>query len=548
MNELVEPCLVDTGQGFSVLYRNRHLYSRHDPARTPRMAAERLVLKPETLIVCFSPLLGYGLQELLDRLPPDCMILALEADPRLFSLSREHIPSSVQNDPRFSLLHSTSLDGLVAWYESEQHIPVRRCVSLDCSGGMDFNRELYRSALAALDASISAWWKNRMTLMILGRSYHRNILRNLSLLSGSIPLSKGTVHKPIIVAGAGPSLDASLSFLSEIRSKIVLLAVDTALAPLMDAGIKPDAVVILESQFWIEQALYGFSNSGIPLFADLVVRPHALKITGGPVSFFSTRFATSPLLNRLETAGLLPLQVPKLGSVGLAALYIARFIAGNDLPVFFTGLDFSYGSGYAHSRGAPWPELSRRSVSRLNPPGPQLFPTGHYIRSGKQNRTLITNPVLSSYAQLCRDQFAGDSNCFDIGQDGLDTGCRRLSHREAEALIMQVNTGSAGPATHDSRPTGTDSAPLGCGVAVQQFLQGEYTRIKQLRDILAGDREMDEACLSNLIDECSYLYTHFADAHRVDTTAQSFLNRVRVEAEVFLKTIRVQSGVVIDQS
>jgi hypothetical protein len=85
-------------------------------------------------------------------------------------------------------------------------------------------------------------------------------------------------------------------------------------------------------------------------------------------------------------------------------------------------------------------------------------------------------------------------------------------------------------------------------VAVQQFLQGEYTRIKQLRDILAGDREMDEACLSNLIDECSYLYTHFADAHRVDTTAQSFLNRVRVEAEVFLKTIRVQSGVVIDQS
>ena len=86
MNDLLKPCLVDTGQGFSVLYRDRYLYSRHSPARAVTTAASGFDILPETLVICFSPLLGYGLSELLSRLPDTGFILGIEADKELSTI------------------------------------------------------------------------------------------------------------------------------------------------------------------------------------------------------------------------------------------------------------------------------------------------------------------------------------------------------------------------------------------------------------------------------------------------------------------------------
>lgn len=534
MNDSSKPCLVDTGQGFSVLYKNRHLYSQYNPARAPVSAATAREIRPESLVICFSPLLGYGLPELLSNLPENSVVIGLEADPLLYEFTLAHLPAGINSDPRFFLIHAASVQSLIYWFESTCPVPVRRCLSIDCSGAAALQSGLYRSMVSTLDSVIATWWKNRMTLMILGRNYHRNILRNLHFMHDSFQLRSCRIHRPILVAGAGPSLDSSLPLIRRIRSNIFLLAVDTALAPLAEAGIIPDALIILESQFWIEQALHGFRNSGIPVFADLTARPAAVALPGGSVSFFTTRFAASPLLDRLESAGILPPKIPRLGSVGIAAIHVSRHFLGPDLPVLFTGLDFSWGSGFSHSRGAPWPSISRMSSNRIQGSEPASCQPGAFSVAGKNNEHVYTNPVLSNYARLCADHFSNDMLCFDIGETGLATGCNRLSPVDAESLVKKY----------------VQSSPEEPGIPVavtkkmvESFLISEYLVLKQLRDALTGAIPANADELGRYIAQCSYVYSHFADAHRFDVSNQSFLNRIRVETEVFLKTIAFQNGI-----
>ena len=51
-----------------------------------------------------------------------------------------------------------------------------------------------------------------------------------------------------MIVGAGPSLDDSLAALARSRDRAVVLAADTALRPLLAAGIRPDIVAAVDPQ------------------------------------------------------------------------------------------------------------------------------------------------------------------------------------------------------------------------------------------------------------------------------------------------------------
>ena len=48
---------------------------------------DKLTILPNTLVICFSPLLGYGLAELFNKLPESCHVLCIEYDSQLFDFS-----------------------------------------------------------------------------------------------------------------------------------------------------------------------------------------------------------------------------------------------------------------------------------------------------------------------------------------------------------------------------------------------------------------------------------------------------------------------------
>jgi len=545
-NMAVRPSPVDTGRGLSVLYRERYLYSRYDPVKATVEAASALVIPDETLVLCASPLLCYGLDVILEKLPPTSYVLALECDEELMAFSAARIPDWLKAHGGFSFIRTSSVARVLETVDALKAGPFRRCIRVDLSGGAALYPDFYRSALCAIDEYISRWWRNHVTLMKLGRNYARNFFFNCSMIPRSFAVPSSRVSRPILVAGAGPSLDASLDFIKEHRERLFLLAVDTALPTFRDSNIEPDAVIIVESQFWITRAFIGFRDSGIPVYADMTSNPQAIAATGGPVHYFNTRYAKAAFLERFASSGFAPPEIQPLGSVGLSALALAEIISTGEAPVFFSGLDFSWGSGFTHSRGAPSIREAHASVDRYCSLEAQRVPyaVGVTSAAGKDGRRVFTDPALSGYAALCAAEFGeprGDvaqsrsrMPFFDIGVTGLPTGCRQLSTIEAAALIGD----KIEPRIR------LDEKEFQCDEnRVREFLARERSRLVEIRGILTGsdeatgDASSKKDRLERLIAESDFLFLHFPDGYRGVSAEPSFLKRIRIELEYFLKTL-----------
>lgn len=529
------PLLVDTGRGHTVFFQGRHLYSRYDPARIPEATVTREHILPETLVLCISPVLGYGLEKLLASLPAGCAVVSVERDQELFKLSCTAIPQSVHQHPLFTNQCVDICSNLETLIEDLPGFPFRRCVRLDLSAGSALYQDFYTSLTAHVDSLISVYWKNRVTLMQLGRNYFRNFFINLASLPASSPLTPYSVHKAILILASGPSLLDGLHFARKHRDMLFILAVDTAMPALREAGITPDACIILESQFWIEDSLLGWKNSRIPIFADLTALPRAIGATGGPVSFFFTHFTRSHTLSRFMHTSFVPPTMQRLGSVALTTVSIARKIAESSLPVFFAGLDFSWGNGYTHAQGTSPVVRIQNETNRIMSLALAGIKENARKVSGKNGTPYTTDETLLRYAALCREQAAGMQGVFDIGQSGLSTGYPNLTLVEADALVASI------PFRQDATCTTEPKQPDKInGNDIVAFLKAEQQRILEIRSRLTGEHQdrsdaEERTVLLSKIAECDYLFLHFPDGHKGVGREQNFLNRVRVETEYFYK-------------
>ena len=83
----------------------------------------------------------------------------------------------------------------------------------------------------------------------LAGQYLLNTLRNLPAIASegnAAALARLFSGIPAIVVGAGPSLDANLAALRDLRDCALVIAVDTAVRPLLAAGIRPHLVVSVD--------------------------------------------------------------------------------------------------------------------------------------------------------------------------------------------------------------------------------------------------------------------------------------------------------------
>jgi hypothetical protein len=523
------PSTVDTPRGRSVLYLDRYLYSRYDPEKTALEAVRDVPLREGTLVLCVSPVLGYGLDLLLSRLPADSFVLAVEADENLMALSAASIPRETLSNPSLLYVRTASVARALETVDALSQGPFKRCLRIDLSGGAALNDAFYRALNDSINEYISRYWKNRLTIMKLGRSYARNFFSNLASLPSSHSMPIASVERTVFVAGAGPSLEEALSFVAERRESLYVLSVDAAIPALRDAGITPDAVALVESQFWITRAFTGFRQSGIPVFADLTANPQAVAATGGPVSFFFTPYARARFLKRFASLGVAVPEIPPLGSVGLAALELALAISPSETRILFAGLDFSWGSGFTHCRGAPSVREAHARTTRLSSAQSVAFrdPDSTMRERGKGGSTVNTDPALSGYAALCVARFGGETRLFDLGSRGLETGCRRVSFEEADAMIRESGPGTVSPLS----PLSVDASML------SDFLAKERESLLAIRDALTGKGSADSARLLGELSERDYLFLHFPDGYRGADASSAFLKRARIELEYFLKTL-----------
>jgi hypothetical protein len=547
------PRRIEARRGFSVVYQGKTLLSRIDPEGQAERAAEAAPVLRCTLYFCPSPLYGYGLARLLERIGEDSAVLCVEADERLMALSEASIDRSLRDDRRLGIVGTGDAARLCAYVRKTWGSRrFRRIQTLRLSGGWQLNPALYEDLAAALGRDLATDWGNAMTLVKLGRRYARNALRNLTLIPQTRRLGELEFGgAPVLVLGAGPSLDGILDGLAEefsgalepARRPFRVICVDTALSSLRARNIEPDLAVALESQHWNLRDFIGLGEWKFPVAMDLSALPATGELLGGRPLLFVTPWTELSFFKRLGEADLLPELFPPLGSVGLTAVALARRLSPGS--IITGGIDFSFTPDQLHARSSPGHLESLRRQTRFRglisgeafrpKTAPARSTSGGAVRSG---------PAMRIYRNLFEEEFSGDPRIYSIAGTGLPLGIPVLTLQEALDLLA----GGKAPAA------GKDAASFNGGQKtdraehLREFIGKERAVLGVLRDRLTGPAEgvparrpqREEIPLETLLDRTDYLWAHFpecagAGGRRPPASDLSFLKRVRAEIDPFLR-------------
>lgn len=512
------PVLTDGGRTPSVKWRGGFLYAPRDPDGIPKRIAREAPLPADTLFVLPSPLLGYGLPELLERLSADSALLLVEAVGELETLARERIPSELLNHPRVRFVSATPETAVLAARSLGRF---RKAVELVLSRGRSLAGPAYDAVMAALDADFQTHWRNRATMARMGRLWTRNLLDNLGRLPyGRLgPLPRAT--RPILVAGAGPSLDRTAPWILSRRERLAIVAVDTALPCLRARGVEPDAAVVLEGQAHNLRDFAGSSGNAIRLFGDLSSHPAGFRHVGGPVHAVLTRWEELALLDRAGELPFIASRLPPLGSVGVLAASLASRLG--PVPLILTGLDFAFWPGRTHAAGAPALRTEEAQQSRVRRrPAQWSIAYGGRSRPATRNGEL-SDPLLAAYAATLQRELAPVSGrVLDLRGGGLELGLARADFRDADELLEAFGTENGSSGAFEDRGSYDYAASRRQAGA---FLEAELGFVHGLRASLRDGRPGVEAAVAS----CDGYWAHFADSHRAEALPQDFGNRLLVE-------------------
>jgi hypothetical protein len=567
------PRQTEARRGLSVSYRGKTLLSCLDPIAQAERLVAGLQFPDRTLYFCPSPLYGYGLDRLMEKLEqagPHSAVLCVETDEQLLALSRSHFPPSLLNHPRLRLTGAAGREELCALVRKAWGSrSFRRVETLRLSAGWRLSPDLYDALADSLRQEIVLDWSNAATLIRLGRLYSKNAVRNLALIPRSSSLSGLSFHQdPILVLGAGPSLDGILEGITaffgdmfpaapELPGQGVnspsrsfkIVAVDTALPCLRAHGIKPDLVVALESQHWNLRDFIGAGGWEIPVAMDLSALPATREMLGGRIFLFFTPWAELSLFRRLAAVGLLPPAFPPLGSVSLTAAAIALSLGSG--PVLTGGIDFSFTADNYHARATPGHQEKLRRQNRfrsvLN--ADAAFRPAAFRAAAKSGASIRSDPAMRGYRDLFEREFAGEPRLRDIISNGLPLGpltvdiaaaCEILGSGHpptpAGSVAQASDVATAGDAATADGGARADNAALrgfiirerdslvvlrriltGDGTAVASgatlrgFIIRERDSLVVLRRILTGETKTSPEELEKILDDVDYLWAHFPD-------------------------------------
>ncbi len=196
-----------------------------------------------------------------------------------------------------------------------------------------------------------------VTTMVQVKATLRNLTQNLDRYA----TSPGIEHlrhccpgAPAIVVSAGPSLARNIDLLTQpwVRDRFVIIAVQTALKPLLKRGIKPHFVTALDHSEISRRFYEGLTAAdveGVTLVVDPKVNPAVLDAwpRGAAICFQSDKYLDillGPALTRPKG------HLKPGATVAHLAYYLARHLGAN--PVILMGQDLGFTDGQYYSAGA----------------------------------------------------------------------------------------------------------------------------------------------------------------------------------------------------
>ncbi len=334
----------------TLIAAGRYLHSRVDPQREAARAMAACARREPAAVLLFGLGLGYHAAYLVEH-TESTRVVVFEPVARIVSIAREHgsLERPLQSGRLTIAGDADSLSRLLPQTAAEGF------ETFVLPGALRLSDE-YAAARRISDSFYRRLEINHNTLQRFGRLWVRNLCRNLDVIADAYAVASLTnafSGIPVLLLAAGPTLDQILPVLPELSRRHLTIAVDTAIAPALRAGVRPDFAVVVDPQYWNARHLDRLASETTMLVSEPSAHPSVFRPFAAQTFLCSSVF---PLGRAFEQSlghfGVLGAG----GSVATTAWDLGRLIGAADIAV--AGLDLGFPDGRTHCRSSYFEHLA----------------------------------------------------------------------------------------------------------------------------------------------------------------------------------------------
>jgi hypothetical protein len=344
------------------------LHSRYDPLREARQALKEYDLSASNYFTFLGFGLGYLADALLEQVPPEeARVFIVESNLEILRAAMEARDlSRLLSLPHIHFAWPISSRSLAdQWRSFFDPVAARQSLNIPHAPSLILAPDLFKSAAETLRSVTLQVFTDINTLVGKAPVFLENFVANFALArkSPGITDCAGRFRKtPAVLVSAGPSLDRNISHLKNYADRVLVISADTALKPLLAAGIEPHFVLSADPAYVNYLHLKDAPVDRCLLVAESTAYPDTLKMFDRRT--FICQFKNSSLQELSEVLG------PKgtlraWGSVATMCLDFAMHLQCN--PIIFIGQDLAFSEGRTYCTGLHWEREWFQGIS--NPDG-----------------------------------------------------------------------------------------------------------------------------------------------------------------------------------
>ncbi|MDR1398326.1 MAG: DUF115 domain-containing protein [Treponema sp.] len=357
---------------------SRHvLHSRYNPVAEAERYVNSLTLRDEaTCFILIEPGLGYIIPFVWQKRPDALLIILHAAQP-----DEALVPEAV-SIPTWSPQDATPLQRFL---ENEVVVGAAAIQLIEWRPSLAVYGKRYRELLEETVEFIRRLDAGEQTLRQFGKRWFSNFFRNLRLLT-LYAYPRSTLHAPVIVTGAGPSLESVLPLIREQKAQgsALILAASSSTPSLLAVGLTPDFVISTDGGSWAQCHLYECLRASIRAHASFIL---AVSMSAAlpsqcaevPLLLMSDKSQWQSLI--LRGLGLPFVSLPQRGTVTVSALDLAFCLTNSDVVI--SGADLAVNDIRIHARPYSFERLLEEKASRFLPLYTQYFTRSRATVQGK---------------------------------------------------------------------------------------------------------------------------------------------------------------------
>jgi hypothetical protein len=420
-----------TGEWAATLHENGRklsLASRYDPGKE----ADRLIRDIDPTETACVAVLGFGLGYHVERIHRQFgetgLLIIYEPDVALLRAVLEQLDYSGLLAAANVMVvdDAVSRAALTARLERFGPVLTQGTQLLEHPPSRQRQREAFRQFGRMVTEVLAYCRTNVATALVNSARTCRNLAMNLDHYAAGQtiePLKDAAAGYPAVCVSAGPSLVKNADLLADpaVREKVVVIAVQTALRPLLARGIYPDFITALDySQ--ISRRFYEDLPElpNVTLVVEPKVHPTVVDHFPGPVRVARSSFNDN-LLGELAPS-ITPIQAG--ATVAHLSFYLAQYL-GCD-PIMLTGQDLGFSDGLYYTPGTAVHQVWEGELNQFNTLEMMewrriMRMRGHLKRQRDiHGRSIFSDEQMLTYLkQFERDFAAASQTIIDATEGGM---------------------------------------------------------------------------------------------------------------------------------